>query len=250
MTRLLLAAGLVSALALPATAQTRTGLVDLDAADECAILDVAGYGSVSVEIIGTWVGTITFRVQGEGGTRDELNVSKADAPETSATTTAANGLWSASIAGYRTALACMTSYTSGTASVRMSASPASPAVTARPSTSWMASLDAIGATLTEIRAAPASGLSLYLTGYTAGSTTATAGLHLLRYGTGTNCGTGTTTLFPGTGTTARIASPANTIVPTVVTFPTPIQVTAANAVCLIGVATNTTWMVLTGFTAP
>lgn len=115
---------------------------------------------------------------------------------------------------------------------------------------WTASLDAIAATLTELRAAPGAGLSLYVVTYMAGSTTGTAGQHLLRHGTGTACGTGTTTLFPGTGTTARVPSPANTVAPTVVQFVPPIKVPANNALCLIGVATNTTWLVMSGFTAP
>jgi hypothetical protein len=115
---------------------------------------------------------------------------------------------------------------------------------------FQCSLDAIAATLTQCQAAPAAGLSLYVTNVVAGSTTSTAGQHLLRYGTGTNCGTGTTTLFPGTGTTARVPSPANTVAPAMVQFNTPVKVPAANALCVIGVATNTTWIVITGYIAP
>lgn len=115
---------------------------------------------------------------------------------------------------------------------------------------WDCDLDDIGTTLTECKAAPGASLSLYVTGYIAGSTTGTAGQHLLRFGTGTNCGTGTTTLFPGSGTTARAASPANTVAPTVITFPNPLKITANNALCVIGVATNTTWITVNGFTAP
>lgn len=116
-------------------------------------------------------------------------------------------------------------------------------------TRWSAGLDAIGATLTEIKAAPGAGLSLYITGWIAQSTTATAGQHTLRFGTGTNCGTGTGNLLAASAT-ARYASPANTVAPTVVQLIPPIKVTANNAVCLLGVATNTTSMTLMGFTAP
>lgn len=114
---------------------------------------------------------------------------------------------------------------------------------------WSAGIDNIGATLTEIKAAPAAGLSLYITGWIAQSTTTTAGQHTLRFGTGTNCGTGTGNLLNGAAT-ARYTSPANTAAPTVVQLIPPLKVTAANAVCLLGVATNTTSMTLMGFTAP
>lgn len=115
---------------------------------------------------------------------------------------------------------------------------------------WDCDLDNIGTTLTECQAAPGASLSLYVMGYMAGSTTATAGQHMLRYGTGTNCGTGTTTLFPGTGTTPRVPSPLNTGEPTIVTFPMAIKVPTNTALCVLGVATNTTWIVINGYTAP
>ncbi len=115
---------------------------------------------------------------------------------------------------------------------------------------FQCSVDAIGTTLTQCQAAPGAGLSLYITDIIAGSTTSTAGTFLLRYGTGSNCATGTTTLFPGTGTTPRVTSPANTVTPLNITFGMPYKVPAANAVCVLGVATNTTWMVITGFIAP
>ena len=116
---------------------------------------------------------------------------------------------------------------------------------------WNAGVDNIGATLTEVVGNPGAGLSLYIRTIVAGSTTTTAGQFLLRRGTGTNCGTGTTTIFPGTATTTpRAASPANTSNPTVITFDPPLKITANNAVCLLGVATNTTWAEISGFTAP
>ena len=226
------------AVAVPATAQSpSTGPRDLDAANECAILDVGGLGTAVVDVRGTWVGTLTITGQGPGGTRLTHRL------------TTANGVWAVGVSGYRSVTACMTSYTSGTAYVSLSAASSVNRIDRYPNT-WTASLDDIGATLTEIRAAPGAGLALYLTGYMAGSTTSTAGLHLLRRGTGTNCATGPTTLFPGTGGTARVPSPANTAAPTVVQFDPPLRVEGNEAVCLLGVATNTTWMVLSGFTAP
>src|SRR4051812_24728736 len=50
------------------------------------------------------------------------------------------------------------------------------------------------ATLTEVVAAPASG-SIYVRGVFVEKSTGAAGTYTLKYGTGTNCGTGTTTIL-------------------------------------------------------
>jgi hypothetical protein len=112
------------------------------------------------------------------------------------------------------------------------------------------SLDNIAATLTECQAAPSAGLSIYITDVIAQSTTTTAGNFLLRQGTGTNCGTGTGSVFPSSATVIRFAAPASTVAPFVVSLKTPIKLTAANALCLLGVATNTVTAQITGFIAP
>lgn len=103
-----------------AVAQTTTQR-DLNAVNECATLNVAGMGTGAIEVNGTWVGTITFRVSVTGAQRQDLDVSQADTPATFVNTATANGAWSGSVAGYRMLYACMTAYTSGTASVNLSA---------------------------------------------------------------------------------------------------------------------------------
>lgn len=118
---------------------------------------------------------------------------------------------------------------------------------------WHCGKTAIAATLTECKAAPASGLKAYVTDIHVVSDTATAGSYTLRYGTGTNCGTGTTTLFPDVSsiTTGKIPYPANTAnVPQSHSFLTPLQPAAANAVCVICVATNTCTISMQGYEAP
>lgn len=115
---------------------------------------------------------------------------------------------------------------------------------------FQCTLDAVAATLTQCQAAPGAGLSIYISDVLAGSTTTTAGQHLLRYGTGTNCGTGTTTLFPGTTATPRVSSPPTTAANNAYSFRNALKVPANNALCVLGVATNTTWIVITGFIAP
>lgn len=115
---------------------------------------------------------------------------------------------------------------------------------------WSCSLDAIAATLTQCQAAPGAGLKLYLTDIVAQSTTATAGLFLIRYGTGTNCGTGTTSLLPAAATVVRLAHPANTAAPTSIKLQVPLATAANNAICAVGVATNTLTVQMSGYTAP
>jgi hypothetical protein len=116
------------------------------------------------------------------------------------------------------------------------------------SQAWTCSLDNIGTTLTECQAAPGTGKQLYVTDIKAQSTTATAGQFLLRYGTGANCGTGTTSLLPSAATVVRLAAPANTAPPTDIHFLTPLAVPINNAICLLGVVTNTVTIQLSGFT--
>lgn len=117
---------------------------------------------------------------------------------------------------------------------------------------WSCSLDAIAASLTQCQAAPAAGLRLYVTDITIGSTTATAGQFILRQGTGTNCGTGTASLFPAAATVARFAYPANTSASgsAKYSFATPLQLTTSNALCILCVATNTCTVSIQGYTAP
>jgi hypothetical protein len=110
---------------------------------------------------------------------------------------------------------------------------------------WACDLAGVGTTLTQCQAAPGTG-SLYVTDLLVDSTTATGGTYVLKYGTGANCGTGTTTLWPVNWTpTAPVLGQPQKIV-----FQTPLQVPAGNALCVLGVVTNTTNAALGGFTGP
>ena len=115
---------------------------------------------------------------------------------------------------------------------------------------WTCSLDAIGATLTLCIAAPEPGMRRYITDVYASSTTTTSGLMLLRYGTGTNCGTGTTSVLPSAATVARFAYHANTLGPTTISPRTPIEIPSGKDLCIIGTATNTVTVQMIGYVAP
>lgn len=116
-----------------------------------------------------------------------------------------------------------------------------------PTTDWTCSVDNVAASLTECQAAPGTGKKLFITSLVAQSTTSTAGQFLLRTGTGTNCGTGTASLFPGNASVVRIAAPANTVAPTVIWFDPPLPAPTNTAICLLGVATNTVTAQITGY---
>jgi hypothetical protein len=108
-----------------------------------------------------------------------------------------------------------------------------------PGIPWTCSVDNIGATLTLCKDGVPPGYKLYITDLVAQSTTATAGQMLLRYGTGTNCGTGTTSVLPSGATAARLAYAGSGSAPTHLRLATPLSVPAAKDLCIIGTATNT-----------
>ena len=100
-------------------------------------------------------------------------------------------------------------------------------------------------TLTEIQAAPGAGASLYITDITMSAsviaTTTTDQYLTLKYGTGANCGTGTTVLYPAYNL-AFAGVVANLV--------TPIKLPAANALCFIHAAAGNKNVVVGGYIAP
>ena len=106
-------------------------------------------------------------------------------------------------------------------------------------------INSAATTLTEIRATPGAGLSLYVTAIAASASaaaTATTDQQLtLKYGTGTNCGTGTTGIWSYFN--AANSGPAGPLT-------TPIKVPANNALCFIHAATGNKSVVVHGYVAP
>lgn len=111
--------------AAPASAQISGQIVgnlsSTTGANSCTTLPVVGMGTGSVQLTGTFAGTVSFTVSDTGDSGDYVAVNLTAPNSTSAVTTATGtGLWSGSVAGYRFFRACMTSYTSGTAGVLLS----------------------------------------------------------------------------------------------------------------------------------
>jgi len=111
---------------------------------------------------------------------------------------------------------------------------------------WYANVLSTATTLTEIKAAPGAGLSLYITDisvYNSALSTATADAHpTLKFGTGANCATGTTTFWRMMNGVTFTGSEQ--------TFLTPIKLTANNALCFITSVAGTRVWNISGFTAP
>jgi len=115
------------------------------------------------------------------------------------------------------------------------------------SQSWTCSLSGLAATLTECKALTA-GNRHYISDIVVQTTTATSGTYAVQSGTGTNCGTGTTALFPASGTGDRFNAPILSQAIASINLTTPIVPTVGHAICVIGVAVNTIDIQLFGFT--
>jgi len=112
---------------------------------------------------------------------------------------------------------------------------------------WSCSVDNIGATLTLCKGNPDFQRALFITDIVTQSTTTTGGTFGLQYGTGSNCGTGATAVFPSSTTTARFSSPASTSPAGIIQLLSPVRVPQGKDLCLLGVGTNTTTAQIQGY---
>ena len=87
--------------------------------DEAVVsLDVTAAGAVALQLPGTWVGTVSFEGSVDGGTFVALNLVPSNST-VAATSSAANGVWSGNVGGYRIVRARMSAYTSGVATASL-----------------------------------------------------------------------------------------------------------------------------------
>lgn len=115
---------------------------------------------------------------------------------------------------------------------------------------WTCALDAIAATLTQCQAVAPTGYRHWITHVIAVSTTTTASTFAIRQGTGTNCATSTAGLLPGASTSRTYVLPASTAAAFQASSVSGVGAIAGNAICVIGAATNTTNISISGYTAP
>ena len=98
-----------------------TGL--LDAVDECVTLEVAGMGTATFAVQGAFVGTIGWFYRTANMPLVALSATRVDSPALPVATTMYPGQWTASILGAESVQACVSAYSSGAATVTVSAVP-------------------------------------------------------------------------------------------------------------------------------
>lgn len=123
MTKHLLRAALAVLLACaPGWAQTNARYTL--SADGAAQLNVAGMGTASITVSGTYSGTVNFEVIGEPGTAAvTIDCATPAAPGTAVNSTSSTGVWTCPVAGLSLLQARMSDYASGTAVVYLQAAP-------------------------------------------------------------------------------------------------------------------------------
>lgn len=92
----------------------------LNAANQCARIGAVGQATVGIQVVGTWSGTLQPQVSIQGQVPANASVTPANSATAQATITA-DGVYSTSVAGYTTFLLCVSSYSSGAATVYLNA---------------------------------------------------------------------------------------------------------------------------------
>lgn len=96
----------------------RVGPRFLDAADEAITIGVRGLAGVGLQLLGTWAGTVSFEATIDGETWVAFNMVPSNSA-TAASSSTANGAWSANCAGYEAVRARFSTATSGTVTALM-----------------------------------------------------------------------------------------------------------------------------------
>jgi hypothetical protein len=95
------------------------------ATDGTVTVGVGGYGSVGIQITGTWTATALFEASIDGTNYQALEAWPSNSA-TSATSSAANGVWNSPVGGFNQVRVRANPFTSGTLTVSLRASNASP----------------------------------------------------------------------------------------------------------------------------
>lgn len=116
---------------------------------------------------------------------------------------------------------------------------------------WVVGHAGIGATLTQVKAVPASGGQHHITLILNQSTTSTANQWSIQSGTGTNCATATTAVLPADGVSTLYVGATNAQAVQIIPLNgSPIHVTPGHAICVLGIATQLSRINIVGYTTP
>lgn len=99
------------------------GFGPLTTNQQCVNVQIGAAPSVSAQVTGTWTGTITFGISGDGGTYVSAQTTNETDGESGSSTTA-NGIFSKSNTGFQWMRACATAAMTGTANVSFTAGTA------------------------------------------------------------------------------------------------------------------------------
>lgn len=103
----------------------RVGPLFLDATDELISINVRGEAGVGLQLLGTWVGTMSFEalIDGDANVWVAFNMVPSNSA-TAASSATANGAWTANCGAYEAVRARFSTATSGTVRATMQASEA------------------------------------------------------------------------------------------------------------------------------
>lgn len=110
---------LLALLALAGTAEAQTGTITTNG--QCRSIDTDNKGQGTLEVSGTWTGTLTWYVS-NGVARAAIDLATPSAPGTAVNSTTANGHWFGNVGGWRTFEVCATATMTGTATIWLNAS--------------------------------------------------------------------------------------------------------------------------------
>jgi hypothetical protein len=116
---LLVSMALTSPLYAQREAQTSRNLTAASGPNACVALEIAGMGAAGVQVNGTYSGTVTWTVSANAGDFVAIDLAPPDDPGSPVNSTTSTGFWKGDVASARQLRACLTAYTSGTATVTL-----------------------------------------------------------------------------------------------------------------------------------
>jgi hypothetical protein len=112
---------LIALLAFAGFASAQTGTITTNG--QCRSIDTDNKGQGTLEVSGTWTGTLTWYVS-NGVSRAAVDLGTPAAPGTAVNSTTANGHWYGNVGGWRSFEVCATAAMTGTATIWLNASNA------------------------------------------------------------------------------------------------------------------------------
>jgi hypothetical protein len=140
---------LIALLALAGVASAQTGQ-PITANGQCRSIDTDNKGQGTLEVSGTWTGTLTWYVS-NGAARAAIDLGTPAAPGTAVNSTTANGHWEGNVGGWRSFEVCATATMTGSAVIWLNATDASSPLVFAAGGGGAGTSDTLEATQIEVR---------------------------------------------------------------------------------------------------